>query len=235
MEIDESNRLEMGKTVLGVMTKYEDIYSSNNPVKLSVNTIQSVIERIYMQDRILLISSKPKTSVKEVTRKDLLVYTEYVYGQVFAYAVRTSDVELKLYAVNGAHLLKHINQGQIATVINDLLSKTSTLVKTPPDPILAEYDLGDDARTKLQEMLASYQSKWQGVGNVRTDKTSARAVMTNFFDIYDEQLEVLDRLMLKYAGNIEFFEAYTAARVIIDRGGGHSGGSATPPPPPPAQ
>ncbi len=183
------------------------------------------------------------TNLKGITvdkdRLQLSVITrlENVAGMAGPYAFENGNQTLGAKFNVKAGKLLNTRDGLLADLAQGIHDEADTLVTAQPAK-LAEYGLTPLILTDLQSAITAYRSVLgtprAAISN-RSADTQAIAAEIKRASLNLDQ--VLDRLMLQFrTENLAFFNAYEAARKIVDVGGGSGGGETTPTEPvPPVQ
>jgi hypothetical protein len=176
------------------------------------------LREIAIKDQEKGVLTRGKTHVKRQSSKKLIESVMIISGAMMTYAVINNNLELQaLSNIKKSYLKKERDTElaqraeQIATAAQEHINK------------LAEYGITSDHLSELQGQITAYRSAMDDQESSMASRVSVRATVITLFQEADNILKLqLDPLMETVKPlNIEFYNAYKAARVIKDlRGGG---------------
>jgi hypothetical protein len=218
MNANQQNRLSMFLAVLGVMDKYNSVWSAMTAITEMVTRLTSFTDSI--QDK-TGVQGTPLTGIadgKRRNRMDMIQQAVAIAGDLQALATKTNDSTL---------------QGKVATELTDLVRLGETVVAPRCQQIhdlasanaaaLVTYGVTAADITTLQSVIDAYTAvlskpreavvgRKEVTGSISQDEDAADTLLKN----------ELDPAMRKFkTKNAPFFSEYTSARMIIDLGERH--------------
>jgi hypothetical protein len=230
----EQNRLSMFLAVLGVMAKYNSVWTALTAIDDMVTRLTNLTTSIQTNSG---VQGTPLTGIAEGKRRKRVAMVEAAHaiaGDLHALAVKNGDADL---------------EAKTDYELSDLLETTQNLVGplcqnihgyavTNAAALASDYGTTAADVTDLQTKITAYNpdiakpreaivARKDVTGDIAADEKTADAILN----------KELDKAMKKFkVKNPDFFNEYTSARMIIDLGHGpkENGGTTPPAGPPPA-
>jgi len=208
------------------------IIATNAALLAAFEEFKAVIDNITAAAPLSAVVTTGITTDKQVSKADLSQITATIAGQIYAYAAKTGNNELKDSVDFSASQLKKIKDGEIAVrcqTIHDLgVSKKD---------VLADYGVTLAKLAALQAAIDSYTQSAPKPRSAITDRATVKANIRNYFAQADALLtEQMDKLVETLTEDQpDFVQTYKNARIIVDpktkkkeNGTGTEGGGNTP-------
>jgi hypothetical protein len=177
------------------------------------------------------------TLVKRTARESMIVTALEVAGCVFAYAFDQGNADLQAKVNYSETDLLRIRDGEIGPVCQGIHDEAGKIVAS-----LGDYGVDAPLLTDLQDKITAYGGN---AGKPRSATGTKKAATTSLDAEIVSTRQVLEAKIDKLAAKFkvsqpDFFNEYTAARVIVDQPGGHkgkngNGNGKTPPTPEPGK
>lgn len=173
---------------------------------------------------------------KDRLQLSVITRLENVAGMAGPYAFETQNATLAAKFKISFGKMSNTRDAVLADLAQGIHDEANTLV-TAQSVKLAEYGLTPLILTDLQSAITAYRSTLgtpRAAASNRSADTKAIAAEIRRASLNLDQ--ILDRLMLQFrADHLAFFNAYEAARKIVDTGGGSGDPTPTPTEPTPGQ
>ncbi len=227
----QRNKLAMYLAVLGVMNKYNSVWTTLTAIADIVTRLTGLTTAIQAASG---VQGSPLTGIaggKRRKRMEMMEQASSVAGDLHSYAVKQNDTSLAAKVSLQFSDLLRMPETEIAPrcqEIHDLANTNAAALApygTDAADITALQTAIDDFKESMTKPRQAVVGRKQVTGNIAHDETTADDLLKR----------ELDRSMRKFAKkNPDFFGEYTTARMIIDlgSGGGKDEPPATPPPAP---
>lgn len=232
MDARKENKLSSYKAVETVLDENQNIWQGLVAFVAAVAAFKTSIQTINGLEQSRNGGTKGVTASKQAKRDAMSAAALEVAGGVRAYASANDDKELLAKVDYSASDFRNARDTEAATICQGIRDTANANVANLADCGVTANDLA-----ALQTKINAYNA---AIGKPRTKLSTNRAagaMMDAEFDAADKVLdEQLDGLIEKYkVSQPSFYQAYVAAREIVDNAPGHNGknGGANQPQPQP--
>ena len=223
----QQNKLSMYLAVLGVMAKYNAVWTAMAAIADMVTSLQDLTSSIQETSG---VQGSPLTGVaggKRRKRIDMIEKTMAIAGDVHALAVKNGDTEMQ--AKCDLELTDLLRLG--ATVVAPRCQEICDFANANDKTLQTGYGTEEADVTALQGAIDLYKplitkpreavvSRKEATGNIAEDEETADTLLK----------KELDKTMVKFkTKNAAFAGEYASARMIIDLGTRQDKAPATPP------
>lgn len=209
----EKNRNEMYERVVTFWNTEAAKLSAIPKVGIVIGELKTIQREISLNDTVLSEGTKGKVVSKDTSQKEILPAGLSVAGAIYGYAVDKGNEELMVFADVNSKTLQKLRDSEVPVFIDKLLDKADELGDE-----LIPYGITADKKTAARTKLDDYIAKYATVNTGKGAKAAARKNISLLFKNGDKKLLVLDKLMIGFKETeIELFNLYTSARVIVDK------------------
>lgn len=229
MTRDDLNRIDMFNTVDSVMDRNQSIWGAVPAITVTVTDVKAGIAAIGESVRRQRAPTGGAKDEKAAVRLSFEEKILEVADQLSAMAAKNNDANLGAQVELTLSALDKMDVDDLEQTGKRVAGLASTNLAA-----LADYGITQADVTELNNLT----TRFHGVKNAPRTAIAGRAGETDTQPILVANVTSVlrnrpDKQMRKFKkSNPEFYAAYRAARVIVDRGG--SGASDQPPTPPPA-
>jgi D-serine dehydratase len=170
--------------------------------------------------------TKPTTNAKAESREVAVQLSAKAARAIKLYAQDVNDVETATKYTLAEWQLRRMRDENFGTTVTDI-------TKYAVDNIdkLVEHGFTQDDKTKLEEKAALYEEKNTKADLRSSEKTGATTSLMDAFALQQDLVEILDDYMeMMKEGFTDFYNQYTAARVVSNTGIRHLPEEPAPPP-----
>lgn len=199
-----------------VIIKCEENISiiSTYPALLAAyNEFKALVDNITAAAPLSAVITTGITADKLVSKTDLSQMTATIAGQIYAYAAKTENNQLRDSVDFSASQLRKLKDGEIAVrcqTIHDL--------GVANKGALTDYGVTDAKLTALQTAINNFAQNAQKPRSAITDRATVKANIRNYFAqadaILDDQMDKLVETLS--ADHPDFVSTYKNARIIVD-------------------
>lgn len=205
--------LNMMDLIQSFLDDRADIVALNLGFKNGFDELKPIIANIKTAAQASSAVTSGITAGKNISKEDLSQTASRTAGQMFAYAAKTGNTELKAAADFSSSDLLRLKDGELAIrcqEIHDLALANKTA--------LADYGVTPAKLAQLQTAINEYAQKAtkprDAITNRKVVKANIKTMFTQATAIFIEQL---DRLIEDYAAtHPDFVADYKAKRKIVD-------------------
>ncbi len=224
--------LNMMDLIQSFLDDRTDIVVLNLGFKNAFDELKPIITNIKTAAQVSSAVTSGITQGKNTSKEDLSQTASRIAGQMFAYAAKTGNVELKAAADFSASDLLRLKDGELAIRCQEIHDQA-----VAKKDVLADYGVTAAKLADLQTAINEYAQKVtkprDAITNRKVVKANIKTMFTQANAVFTEQL---DRLINDYADtHPDFVADYKAKRKIVDpktkskpNGNGENNGGNTP-------
>ncbi len=215
MNIREKNRSEMYERVVTFGNTEAAKLTAIPKVGVVITELKTIQREISINNSVLNEGTKGKVVSKDSSQKEIVPIGLSIAGAIYSYAVETSNDELMIFADINSKTMLQLRDSELPLFIEKILDKADELGDD-----LIPFGITTEKRTAARTKLDDYILKFATLNTGKGVKTTARKNITMLFAKGDKNLLILDKLMIGFRGDdVELYNLYQAARVIIDKPG----------------
>lgn len=188
-----------------------DIVALNIGFKNAFEELKPIITHIKTAAQVSSAVTSGITQGKNTSKEDLSKIAAKIAGQMFAYAAKAENPELKAAADFSPSALLRLKDGELAIRCQEIhdLAVTNKIA-------LADYGVNDHKLADLQTAINNYAQKVTKPRDAITNRKVVKAnIKTMFAQAAAILTEQLDRLINDF-GDVNFVAEYKAKRKIVD-------------------
>jgi hypothetical protein len=220
----ETNRKNMDDAVIGVHNEYQTTLDKYPALNEEVIGFKSTVAEIEVVDDEYMNSTSGKTKEKNNALDVTLVRLLPVKGGLYSYAVKKKNEELIALTDITESQLKQLSDVSFLKRSEDILKAAQANLAD-----LAPYAITQEKLALLKENIDLLKIMRTKKSTGFNNKSALRKQLTALFKKADDSLNKhQDNLMEAVReDDINYYNAYKAARVIKDQGGSRGGSSGT--------
>lgn len=214
----QTNIYRMFLAVQNYLTGQTAITTKISALGRAITKFNDKVKEIEDIDSGKLKLSSGKAVTKSELKKELSEQLSKVASAMFTYADENKMTELKARSDYSDWDFKKKKDADLSVTAKAIYDDALPLVTT-----LAEYGIVQDDIELLEDLIADFKAAIGESGSAKSKKSGAtKALITAF----NEARKILDDEIDKHANtlkkdNLNFFNEYKSARVILDYGGAH--------------
>lgn len=212
------NRVNMLTSVSAVLTKHIDTWQDHEAFAEGVAAFTNILPDIEAQTQ-LILASAGAAAAKRLAARSLNASACEIMGAVGSYAHDIEDAEL---AAKVAYSASSVTKGKTSDVV--ARCKNIHAAATENLAALGKYGVTAAKLTTFNGRISAFDRlKVAPRDNVVTRRAAGEFQEQLLRDANTILRDKLDRLVVQFkAANPTFYEAYYAARVVVDARGGNS-------------
>jgi hypothetical protein len=232
MNAKQENKVSMYSAVDAVLSENQNVWQTLPAFAAAVTGFRNGVANIQTLAQARNSSTKGVTADKQSKRETMEAAALEVAGAVAAFASDTGNRELQAKADFSDSDLRRARDTEITTICQGIHDEANAVVAN-----LADYGVVAQTLTDLQAKINAYNSSVGKPASAKSNVQAAGASLDSAIADVDKVLdEKLDKLATKFRTSQRgFFDAYSAARSIVDNPGGRkakpdgNGNGGTPP------